>query len=91
MTIITTSETGMLRRRDAGKNYVQHHIRRHAHKVAAMIRSGAAVCVCGSSGSMPKAVRLALEDALVAGGLCATAAEAEEYLTTRVEIWQETW
>ncbi|TLD26951.1 hypothetical protein PspLS_04990 [Pyricularia sp. CBS 133598] len=88
---LDTSETGMLRRRDAGKNYVQHHIRRHAYKVAAMIRGGAAICVCGSSGTMPKAVRLALEDALVAGGLCATAAEAEEYLTTRVEIWQETW
>ncbi|EHA54937.1 hypothetical protein MCOR27_005677 [Pyricularia oryzae] len=88
---LDTSETGMLRRRDAGKNYVQHHIRRHAYKVAAMIRGGAAVCVCGSSGTMPKAVRLALEDALVAGGLCASAAEAQEYLTTRVEIWQETW
>lgn len=73
------------------KNYVQHQIRRHARRVADLVARGAIVCICGGAGAMPKAVRLALEDALVAGGLCAGPAEAAEYLATKVDIWQETW
>ncbi|KAL8382906.1 hypothetical protein RB595_006602 [Gaeumannomyces hyphopodioides] len=81
----------LLRRQDAGRNYVQHHIRRHALKVADLVARGAVVCVCGSAGTMPKAVRLALEDALVAAGVCAGPAEAAEHLATKVDVWQETW
>ncbi|KAL8352039.1 hypothetical protein RB601_002390 [Gaeumannomyces tritici] len=81
----------LLRRQDAGSNYVQHHIRRHATKVADLVTRGAVVCICGSAGAMPRAVRLALEDTLVAAGVCAGPAEAAEHLATKVDVWQETW
>lgn len=51
------------------KFYIQDRIREHAELVFGMIvKQGATVVVCGSSGAMPKAVRAALVDVLVDQG-----------------------
>lgn len=81
---------------DRGKMYVQHQIRRHAHKVCDLIRRGrdhdrpAIIMICGNAGRMPTSVRLALEDALVIGGLARDNEEAKQRLQ-QMEIWMETW
>ena len=84
------------------KLYVQDRIREHANLLSDQIcNRNATVIVCGSSGQMPKAVREALVDALVAGGaspefrlLFGTRRDAEAHLE-RMEkqgrYKQETW
>ena len=79
-----------LGREEGGKVYVQHQIRRYARDVAELVGRGAVVCVCGNAGKMPVAVKEALLDALVLGGLVGTREEAEEYWP-KVTFWQETW
>jgi sulfite reductase alpha subunit-like flavoprotein len=75
---------------DYGKNYVQHQIRRHAHRVAELAAKGAMICVCGNSGRMPKSVREALIDSIVLGGLARTRDDAEK-IFLKLKFWQETW
>jgi sulfite reductase alpha subunit-like flavoprotein len=75
---------------EGGKNYVQHQIRRHAARVAELVAANAMVCLCGNSGQMPRAVREALLDALVLGGLANDRLQAEE-IWKKVTFWQETW
>lgn len=75
---------------DAGKNYVQHQIRRHARRVAELVARDAMICVCGNSGRMPKSVREALIDSLVLGGLTDNRGQAESVFQ-RLRFWQETW
>lgn len=75
---------------DAGKNYVQHQIRRHARRVAELVAKDAMICVCGNSGRMPKSVRQALIDSIVLGGLTDNKEEAEK-IFLKLRFWQETW
>ncbi|TPX14381.1 uncharacterized protein E0L32_005577 [Thyridium curvatum] len=78
-----------------GKNYVQNQIRSHAREICKYIDQGAIICLCGNSGNMPKAVREALTEALVTGGLCKGAAEAHAYakllFNNKHRYWEETW
>lgn len=78
---------------DAGKNYVQHLIRKHAGVVAAVLRRNPIVCVCGTAGRMPISVRKAFLDVLVASGMVQTLEEAERWFSDpkNLTFWQETW
>ncbi|KAK8028902.1 flavodoxin [Apiospora marii] len=72
------------------KIYVQDVIRREAAKVCELVSSGAIICLCGSAGKMPEAVRLALKDALVIGGMVRTREDASAVLS-RNAMWEEVW
>ncbi|KAK8079792.1 NADPH-dependent diflavin oxidoreductase 1 [Apiospora hydei] len=72
------------------KVYVQDVIRREALKVCELVSKGAIICLCGSAGMMPEAVRLALKDALVIGGMARTRDEAGTMLG-RNAAWEEVW
>lgn len=78
---------------DAGKNYVQHQIRKHAKAIGRVVLQGPIICVCGNNGRMPVSVRAALRDALVISGVVVSPEEGDEFLrdTRRVIYWQETW
>lgn len=73
------------------KVYVQDIIRQEAALVCFLIQRGAIICLCGSSGKMPEAVRQALYDALVMGGLAANVETARHILEHDVEYWEEVW
>ncbi|KAK7956940.1 flavodoxin [Apiospora aurea] len=72
------------------KIYVQDIIRREALKVCELVSKGAIICLCGSAGKMPEAVRLALKDVLVIGGMAKTREEAGAMLG-RNAAWEEVW
>jgi len=78
---------------DAGKNYVQHQIRKHSKAIGRVMLQGPIVCVCGNNGRMPVSVRAALRDALVISGVVESPEDGDEFLrdTKRVIYWQETW
>lgn len=78
---------------DAGKNYVQHLIRKHADEVGALMRRYPIVCICGNNGRMPISVRRALLDALVISGVVADTESAERWFGNpqNLTFWQETW
>ncbi|KAI5868432.1 riboflavin synthase domain-like protein [Durotheca rogersii] len=73
------------------KIYVQDRIREQAPLVCQYIERGAIICICGSSGKMPEAVRLALYDAMVAGQLVPDREAAKAWLSTKNLIWEEVW
>ncbi|KAK8042761.1 hypothetical protein PG994_013244 [Apiospora phragmitis] len=70
------------------KVYVQDVIRREAIEVCELVSKGAIICLCGSAGKMPEAVRLALKDALVIGGMAKTREDATTILS-RNALWEE--
>lgn len=72
------------------KIYVQDVIRREAAKVCELVSKGAIICLCGSAGKMPEAVRLALKDALVIGGMARNREDAGAVLG-RNAVWEEVW
>ncbi|KAK3390998.1 hypothetical protein B0H63DRAFT_557869 [Podospora didyma] len=78
---------------DAGKNYVQHQIGKHADVVGDILRRKPIVVVCGNSGRMPQAVRTALLHVVVVAGLARNHADAEKWFndTRNLIFWQETW
>ncbi|RYO99089.1 hypothetical protein DL764_006916 [Monosporascus ibericus] len=73
------------------KIYVQDVIRQQASLICYLVQKGAIMCLCGSSGKMPEAVRQALYDALVIGGLAPNAEAAKHIFNNRVECWEEVW
>ncbi|OTB08214.1 hypothetical protein M426DRAFT_8021 [Hypoxylon sp. CI-4A] len=73
------------------KIYVQDRIRQNALLVCDYIRRGARICICGSSGKMPEAVRLALYDAMVMGKMVPSREAAKNYLQATDSIWEEVW
>ena len=89
-TLIKAASDGQIPDYDAGKNYVQHQIRRHARRVAELVAKDAMICVCGNSGRMPKSVREALIDSIVLGGLAENRDDAER-IVMKLKFWQETW
>ncbi|KAK0627242.1 hypothetical protein B0T14DRAFT_424140 [Immersiella caudata] len=78
---------------DAGKNYVQHRIRKHASQIGPLMQRRPIICVCGNAGRMPISVRNALLDALVIAGVVDTREAAEVWLSdgNNATYWQETW
>lgn len=80
-------------RYDAGKNYVQHHIRANAAEVVEMLQKRPIVCVCGNSGQMPKSVREAFLDVIVEGKIAKDREDAERWFDNPVNLtfWQEVW
>ncbi|KAF3767798.1 riboflavin synthase domain-like protein [Cryphonectria parasitica EP155] len=81
---------------DRGKMYVQHQIRRYAQEMCNLIMRGIEsghnpiIMICGNAGRMPVSVRLALEDALVIGGLVKDN-EAAKHVLQEFGVWMETW
>ncbi|KAI1142413.1 riboflavin synthase domain-like protein [Hypoxylon sp. FL0543] len=73
------------------KIYVQDRIRQNAPLVCDFIQRGAAICICGSSGKMPEAVRLALYDAMVMGKMAPDHEMAKKILHSTNPIWEEVW
>ncbi|KAK3353504.1 hypothetical protein B0T25DRAFT_454861 [Lasiosphaeria hispida] len=78
---------------DVNKNYVQHHIRKHANEVGELMRQHPIVCICGNAGKMPVSVRAALCDALVVSNVVGTSKEAERFMADpkNLSMWQEVW
>ena len=72
------------------KIYVQDVIRQEYQRICHLFNGGVIVCVCGSAGKMPMAVKSALRDALVRGGLAETEAAADVVLK-RTYVWEEVW
>jgi sulfite reductase alpha subunit-like flavoprotein len=81
------------------KIYVQDIIRRESKKLSDLIKDGAVIYVCGSSGNMPKAVREAFLEVIMMHGIDSRGATATrehvEKLLERLErlgyYVQETW
>lgn len=78
---------------DAGKNYVQHLIRKHAAEVGALMVRNPIVCICGNAGRMPISVRNAFLDTLVISGVVESKVAAERWFSDpgNLTLWQETW
>lgn len=78
---------------DRGKMYIQHQVRRHAHRICALISQHnmpPIFVICGNAGRMPISVRRALEDALVIGGKAENNEHAKKMLL-HWGVWMETW
>ncbi|KAJ2984920.1 hypothetical protein NUW58_g5810 [Xylaria curta] len=73
------------------KIYVQDRLLEKFETVCNMLRKGSAICLCGSAGKMPEAVRLALYDCMVKGGLAADREQAKETLHKHHVFWEEVW
>ncbi|KAI1102265.1 riboflavin synthase domain-like protein [Jackrogersella minutella] len=73
------------------KIYVQDRIRGNALLVCDYIKKGAVICICGSAGKMPEAVRMALYDAMVVGKLAPDRETAKKLLHSTNPIWEEVW
>ncbi|KAK3318655.1 hypothetical protein B0H66DRAFT_603228 [Apodospora peruviana] len=80
---------------DAGKNYVQYQLRKHAHEIGDLLRKFPypIFMVCGNAGRMPAAVRSALIDALVISKISDSKEAAAKWLDDKDQCtyWQETW
>ncbi|GME40892.1 nadph-dependent fmn fad containing oxidoreductase [Neofusicoccum parvum] len=75
------------------KVYIQDRVREHGKAVWELLREGARIYLCGSSGKMPEAVRRALEAVIAAEGGMGVE-EAEETLRGMIKAGrfrQETW
>ncbi|KAI1076820.1 riboflavin synthase domain-like protein [Whalleya microplaca] len=73
------------------KIYVQDRIREQAQLVCDLITRGAMICICGSTGKMPTAVRAALVDAIIMGKLAPDRKVAEQLLVENDRMWEEVW
>ncbi|KAI1461273.1 riboflavin synthase domain-like protein [Annulohypoxylon moriforme] len=73
------------------KVYVQDRIRENARMICDIIQKRCVICICGSSGKMPEAVRLALYDAMVIGKLAPDRETAKKLLHMNNPIWEEVW
>ncbi|KAI1095767.1 riboflavin synthase domain-like protein [Rostrohypoxylon terebratum] len=73
------------------KIYVQDRIRENAHLICEFVQRKCVICICGSSGKMPEAVRAALYDAMVMGKLAPNQEIAKKLLHMHNPIWEEVW
>ncbi|KAI1416710.1 riboflavin synthase domain-like protein [Hypoxylon sp. FL1857] len=73
------------------KIYVQDRIRQNASQVCDFIQRGAVICICGSSGKMPVAVKTALYDAMVMEKMAPDREAAKLLLHSTNPIWEEVW
>ncbi|KAI1817801.1 riboflavin synthase domain-like protein [Poronia punctata] len=73
------------------KIYVQDRLLEHSEQICDLLRKDAVICLCGSSGKMPAAVRQALYTCMVKGGLAKDDGEAKEMLHKKHLFWEEVW
>ncbi|KAH7031198.1 uncharacterized protein B0I36DRAFT_119824 [Microdochium trichocladiopsis] len=73
------------------KVYVQDLLRQQAPLVCDLISRNAIVCLCGSSGRMPEAVRQALCDVLVEGRVAPDHETAKKLFNNPSRYWEEVW
>jgi sulfite reductase alpha subunit-like flavoprotein len=73
------------------KIYVQNRLLENYDKICKILRKGAVICLCGSSGQMPEAVRLALYDCIVKGGMATDREHAKHVLHRDFTFWEEVW
>ncbi|KAI8956236.1 riboflavin synthase domain-like protein [Xylaria longipes] len=73
------------------KIYVQDRLLQNFETVCEYLRQGASICLCGSSGKMPDAVRLALYDCMVKGEMATDRDQAKEMLHKNFIFWEEVW
>ncbi|RWA08402.1 hypothetical protein EKO27_g6706 [Xylaria grammica] len=78
-------------RDQVSKIYVQDRILENYEKVCKFLRKDCAICLCGSSGKMPEAVRSALYDCMVKGGIAPDREKAKESLHKNWVFWEEVW
>lgn len=73
------------------KVYVQDRLLENYQLVCNLLTQGAVVCLCGSSGKMPEAVRTALYDCMVKGELAHDRESAKTKLYEMNAFWEEVW
>lgn len=73
------------------KIYVQDRLIQHYQTVCDLLHNNAAICLCGSSGKMPEAVRLALYDCMVKGELAPDREQAKAMFHGKFVYWEEVW
>ncbi|KAI0111329.1 riboflavin synthase domain-like protein [Daldinia grandis] len=73
------------------KIYVQDRIREQWQLVCEFIQKGCVICICGSSGKMPEAVKLAIHDAMVMGKMAPDHEAARKVLAKNNPLWEEVW
>ncbi|KAI1197911.1 riboflavin synthase domain-like protein [Nemania serpens] len=73
------------------KIYVQDRILQRYQMVCDLLRRDAAILLCGSSGKMPEAVRLALYDCMVKGKMVTNREQAKEIFHEKYDTWEEVW
>ncbi|KAI0022768.1 riboflavin synthase domain-like protein [Xylariomycetidae sp. FL0641] len=73
------------------KIYVQDRIRENGALVCEFLQRGAEIALCGSAGQMPIAVKQALYEVMVKGGLSPNIAAAKERLHRQHVFWEEVW
>ncbi|KAI0965645.1 hypothetical protein F4678DRAFT_452086 [Xylaria arbuscula] len=78
-------------RDQASKIYVQDRLLEHFQEVCNMMQQDCAICLCGSSGKMPEAVRLALYDCMVKGRLATDREAAKLLIHKHWVFWEEVW
>ncbi|KAI0915055.1 hypothetical protein F4823DRAFT_570710 [Ustulina deusta] len=78
-------------RDQTSKIYVQDRLLEYSEEVCKLLRKDCAICLCGSSGKMPEAVRLALYDCMVKGGIATDREQAKGILHKDWVFWEEVW
>ncbi|ETS83780.1 hypothetical protein PFICI_05656 [Pestalotiopsis fici W106-1] len=73
------------------KIYVQDVIRTQWELVCSLIKAQATIAVCGSSGAMPEAVKNAIAEVMVRGGVVDPNVDAWDYLVRNNMVWEEVW
>ncbi|KAI1824184.1 riboflavin synthase domain-like protein [Xylaria intraflava] len=73
------------------KVYVQDRLLQNYSVVCDLLRRHCGIVLCGSSGKMPEAVRLALYDCMVKGGLATDCEQAKTILHRDFVFWEEVW
>jgi len=83
---------GAFSRDQREKIYVQDLIRKQGKLICDLIaRQNAIICLCGSSGKMPEAVRQALCDVLVEGRIATDQEAAKKLFDEPNRYWEEVW
>lgn len=73
------------------KIYVQDRLLQYHQTICDLLRKDAAICLCGSSGKMPEAVRLALYDCMVMGKMATDREQAKAMFHGKYAYWEEVW
>ncbi|KAI0525764.1 hypothetical protein F5B22DRAFT_587647 [Xylaria bambusicola] len=78
-------------RDQTSKIYVQDRLLENYKQVCEWLAKGCAICLCGSSGKMPEAVRVALYDCMVKGELATDREDAKSKFHKTFVFWEEVW
>ena len=73
------------------KIYVQDRILQESKYIASLLDKDCAICLCGSSGKMPEAVRNALYDCMVKEEYADDREHAKRRLHNEFVFWEEVW